>query len=492
MRYGSICSGIGCASVALSELGWRPMFFSEVEDFPSAVLTTRFPDIPNLGDFTKIERGDINGTLDLIIGGTPCQSFSVAGQRSGLDDPRGNLALEYCRLLARLRPRWFIWENVPGVLSSWTGDAPNEVQEVEEWEAVEESDLAQILQGFIEVGYGIAWRTLDAQYFGVPQRRRRVFVVGYLGDWRPAAAVLFERESMCGDPSASTEEGTTVAGLTATGVGVGGADDNQGRGGHLVASLMSHHGRNNPAEDTLIPCLNAGGKAAGSATQQDAENGALIVEGDSAASTPDLPRLRAGCGRGGETAVVVANTLSASTGHHGHSSPRGDGNDNLVVAIHENQRGECTISDTAGSLKTGGGKPGQGYPGIAFHGRQDPDVSGDVTHPLDTDDHSQAVAFQQHGSDVGEAGALRSGHGDVQSGVPFMESEMRVRRLTPRECERLQGLPDDWTAITYRGKPAADGPRYRAIGNGMAVPVVTWIGEGIQIVDALLEKLNEI
>jgi DNA (cytosine-5)-methyltransferase 1 len=185
VRYGSVCSGIEAATVAWHPLGWTPAFFSEIEKFPRAVLQHHYPTVPLDGDFTTI-KGDEYGPIDLLVGGTPCQSFSSAGLRKGLADARGNLALEYLRLVDRTQPRWIVWENVPGVLSSNQG-----------------RDFGSLLGALAELGYGYAWRVLDAQYFGVAQRRRRVFLVGHLEDWRPAAAVLFERESLCGNPPPS-------------------------------------------------------------------------------------------------------------------------------------------------------------------------------------------------------------------------------------------------------------------------------------------------
>jgi len=180
MRYGSVCSGIEAATAAWHPLGWEPAFFSEIEPFPRAVLSHHYPDVPLHGDFTTIQENEY-GPIDLLVGGTPCQSFSVAGLRGGLGDDRGNLALEFLRLADRTRPRWVVWENVPGVLSSNGG-----------------RDFGSILGGLVELGYGFAYRVLDAQYFGVAQRRRRVFVVGCLGDAASAAAVLFERHCLQG------------------------------------------------------------------------------------------------------------------------------------------------------------------------------------------------------------------------------------------------------------------------------------------------------
>lgn len=197
MIYGSVCSGIEAASVAWEPLGWRPSFFSEIEKFPRAVLSHHYPNVPLHGDFTTIKDGDYE-PIDLLVGGTPCQSFSLAGLRKGLDDDRGNLSLQFLLLASRLRPRWLVWENVPGVLSSGGG-----------------RDFGSILGGMAELGYGFCYRVLDSQYirtqrfpFAVPQRRRRVFVIGYLGDWRPAAAALLERKSMSGNtaPSKKAQE----------------------------------------------------------------------------------------------------------------------------------------------------------------------------------------------------------------------------------------------------------------------------------------------
>ena len=191
MKFGSVCSGIEAASVAWDPLGWEAQWFSEIEQFPSAVLAHRFPSVPNLGDMTKIHESEAfnNATIDLLVGGTPCQSFSVAGLRKGLTDPRGNLMLTFLSLAQRKKPRWIVWENVPGVLSSNGG-----------------RDFGTFLSALAECGYGFAYRVLDAQYFGVAQRRRRVFVVGYLGDWRPAAAVLFEYHRLSGNPSESRKK----------------------------------------------------------------------------------------------------------------------------------------------------------------------------------------------------------------------------------------------------------------------------------------------
>ena len=191
MKYISLFSGIEACSAAWHDLGWQPVAFAEFDDFPSAVLAHHYPDVPNLGDVTKVKWNEYKGKAQLIVGGSPCQSFSVAGKRLGMDDPRGNLALHYLEIIRTVQPKWFIYENVPGLLSSDGG-----------------RDFATFLGEVAKCGYGFAYRVLDAQNFGVPQRRRRVFVVGCAdGDWRSAAAVLFERESLCGDSKKGKKEG---------------------------------------------------------------------------------------------------------------------------------------------------------------------------------------------------------------------------------------------------------------------------------------------
>ena len=189
MKYLSVCSGIEAASVAWRPLGWEAVGFSEIERFPNMVLEHHYPDVPNFGDMNEHKEWP-NTNPDVLVGGTPCQSFSVAGLRQGMADPRGNLALVYLAVAERQRPRWLVWENVPGVLSSHGG-----------------RDFGSFLGALAELGYGFAYRVLDAQYFGVPQRRRRVFVVGHLGDWRRAAEVLFEPQSMQGHPPPRRETG---------------------------------------------------------------------------------------------------------------------------------------------------------------------------------------------------------------------------------------------------------------------------------------------
>lgn len=397
MRYLDVCAGISASTVAWRPLGWQAAAYSEIEAAPRAVLAYHYPDTPLHGDFTTI-KGDEYGPVDLLVGGTPCQDFSVAGLRAGLDGDRGNLSLEFLRLADRTRPRWVVWENVPGVLSIDGGRA-----------------FGAILGGLGELGYGFAYRILDAQFFGVPQRRRRVFVVGCLGNWRGAAAVLSERNSLSGNPAPRKSKGTAVAALTSSGVGTCGADDNQAQAGHLVAF--------------------GGGNTAGPidvATAQTAHG--VRMDFDT------------------ETFVIMERGR--------------DGVPNL----------EWRNDGTANAILTPNG--GRGGLGV-----------GAVCTPLAFD----CKASGQNGFGIGPiASTLRSmGHKNSHSnagGHASVQYGSTVRRLTPRECERLQGFPDDYTLVPHRGKPMADGPRYKALGNSMAVPVMAWIGQRIAAVDALMTE----
>ena len=246
MKYLSVCSGIEAATVAWHPLGWEPVAFAEIEGFPSAALKHHYPNIPNYGNIENFREWP-DADVDVLVGGTPCQSFSVAGLRGGLADPRGNLALVFLAIADRYRPRWVVWENVPGVLSSSGG-----------------RDFGSFLGALAQLGYGFAYRVLDAQYFGVPQRRRRVFVVGYFGDWRRAAAVLFEPESVSGNPPPSREARQAVTpSLTARTRGGGGHGTDFYCGGGLIPEIVRqamsskwYKGASGPAGDehhNLIP-----------------------------------------------------------------------------------------------------------------------------------------------------------------------------------------------------------------------------------------------
>ena len=371
MRYGSVCSGVEAATAAWHPLGWSPQWFSEIDKFPSAVLSHHYPNVPNLGDMTQYKDWPINGhPIDLLVGGTPCQSFSVAGLRKGLEDPRGNLMLTYLAMAEQLKPKWIVWENVPGVLSSNGG-----------------KDFGTFLSALGQIGYGFAYRVLDAQYFGVAQRRRRVFVVGYLGDWRRAAAVLFERESLSGHPAPSREAREEVAPTITQG-----------------APFSRTGNQRVEAEAIVAQCLTT---RTGSAYDPTTETLPIAFGAQNSAS------------QGDSVSTEVTPTLDKS------KTPA------VAFAIHPHSIGR---------------KPNAGPQGR---------------------DHLDAEQAYTHDA-RGVAQAVAKGH--------------QVRRLTPIECERLQGFPDNFTQIPWRNKTpenCPDGPRYKAMGNSMAVPVMRWIGERI-------------
>jgi DNA (cytosine-5)-methyltransferase 1 len=396
MKFLSVCSGIEAASVAWHPLGWESVAYSEIEPFPCKVLQHHYPDVPNLGDMTKFKEWP-DADVDVFVGGTPCQSFSVAGLRKGLDDPRGNLMLTYLAIAKRYRPNWLVWENVPGVLSSADG-----------------RDFGSFLGGLAILGYGFAYRVLDAQYFGVAQRRKRVFVVGYLGNWRPAAAVLFERHSLQGHPAPSREKGKRPTASTSTSTSVG--------------SLCARTGQ--------------------SISVQDAAQGHL------------MPIMHS----------EVCPALKARD-HKGPSSD-GDGDGAILVPMQPIALAENTINR----------KPENGGNGDGF-------TDGGPMYTLNaTGVHGVAQPLPFGVSEKPDVGhCLRSGasKADKHESTTYVAQAMAVRRLTPVECERLQGFPDRYTDIQSKGKATPDGPRYKALGNSMAVPVMAWIGKRIQEVDAI-------
>ena len=407
MRYLSVCSGIEAATVAWHPLGWKAVAYSEIERFPSEVLAHHYPNTPNVGDMTKFKEWTNVSDVDLLVGGTPCQSFSVAGLRKGLDDPRGNLMLTYLAIADKYRPRWLVWENVFGVLSSNGG-----------------KDFGVFLGALGELGYGFAYRVLDAQYFGVAQRRRRVFVVGYLGDWRPAAAVLFERHSLSGHPAPSREKREGITPSTESSVDSNGL---QRTVGTLCAD--SHPG---------------------AYSGQDAYTGRLIPSpAFSLQGAGHTSQNSQGSGWNEEVSFTL-NRLDV----HGVVQPVYEmhGQDSRVRELGD----VCTtVSATYG---TGGGNVPVTIQPIGFDVYNQA-LTGDIAKTIDT--------------------------GRDYSRVPNVLQHMAVRRLTAVECERLQGFPDNYTDIKTKNKPTPDGPRYKSLGNSMAVPVMRWIGERIQKVEAL-------
>ena len=450
--YLSVCSGIEAATVAWEPLGWQPWAFAEVEAFPSAVLAHHYPNVPNLGDLTQW-KGWPDATLDVLVGGTPCQSFSVAGLRKGLDDPRGGLLWSYLAVARRYRPRWVVWENVPGVLSIDDGRA-----------------FGTLLGGLVGLGYGVAHRVLDAQYFGLAQRRRRVFVVGCLGDWRRAAAVLFERASLSGHPAPRREAGQDVAGTVTSGAHGSGPAHRQRSGDardKLIVPVVMSSGQANAEirEDGGAPSLTCLHEAP---IVAHAFKSSHFTRGKDGAPSDIAPPLSADADRGDQDTLICAfDARQSDTLIYGDRSGPIDTNGHTigVLAFSAKDHGADAAADLAPTLRAGG------FTGSHANGGVMP-----------------AVAFNLRGREGGampelsDVASLRAASGGSSRSYV---AGMTVRRLTPRECERLQGFPDDYTLIPYRGKPAADGPRYKALGNSMAVPVMRWIGRRMQMVDEL-------
>lgn len=439
MTAATLFSGIGAPEVAMP--GWRWPWHAEIEKFPSAVMAARHPNSINLGDVSAhdfTERAAEIAHPDIIVFGSPCQSYSVAGKRLGLDDPRGNLALVALGIVDRLKPGWFVFENVPGLLSSSEG-----------------RDFGIFLRTVDELGYRGGWASLDAQWFGVAQRRERLFFVGHSGDWRYPAAVLFEPEGLLGNHPPRRETGKAVAPTIASrptgGGGLGtdfdcddgliaGYGGNRTSGPVEVATALQAHagpaGRMDFASETFIamPIHSDAGRRNSSALtpSPDAEGHVRLRDPGIGVGEPGDPMYTLSATQphavafsckdyGADMQEGIAPTMRAM----GHSGSHANAGGQLAVAFNWQGGGEQT---------TLGYDPKSGITG-ALHVGQTP------------------------------AAVIRSG----------------VRRLTPRECERLQGFPDDYTLIEYRKKPAADGPRYKALGNSMAVPVLRWILSRIEL-----------
>ena len=395
-------SGILAPETAMPWVDWK--WCAEIEPFPCSVISGHRPELPNLGDVNAedfAERTGQYGPIDLLVAGAPCQDFSVAGQRAGMDGARGNLSLRFVELVRTIRPRWLLFENVPGLLSSASheapsaGSPPDDLQPGEEriiedsYEADEGSDFGYFLSALLELRYSLSYAVLDAQYFGLAQRRDRVFVVGSLGDWRGPSAVLLDLESLSGNPAPSREAGQRVAPTT------------EGRAGRSGANNFN-------------------------------TSGGLVGPAD--------------VNGGGQIAVAFDTTQVTSKTNRSNPQP------------------------------------------------------GDACHSLTSEGHAPAIAFTERGRDKGRtfesqediAYALcNPGSGGRTHSRQLFTPMMAVRRLTPLECTRLQGFKDDFfDHVLYRGKPPADGPIYKALGNSMAVPVIAWIGKRIAQVDAILSTLE--
>lgn len=451
MRYLSVCSGMEAATVAWHPLGWKPVGFSEIEPFPCAILKHRFPDTSNHGSLTDYAQWPIErGAIDLLVGGTPCQSFSVAGLRKGLEDPRGNLALVFLGLADKLKPRWIVWENVPGVLSSNGG-----------------RDFGSFLGALVQLGYGFAYRVLDAQHFGVPQRRRRVFVVACLGDWRAPAEVLLESDCVRRDPKKGRAKGQGVAAGAEGGVG---ADHPAGcwwDGGQVINNFDLGDTRTTHA--VVEPFV---------WTQNQREEVRILGDKTGALALPGTHQTNyiaeqiAHCSDVAPTVTSSGPPYSRTT--HAVVEPI---DPKIVQASELRLRGQITEKDICPTL-TAGAKQGDTDPlavhPVAFQ-------PGNLRRQAGADPSTET--FPTLKCDAGDQSPHVAGH-----------PPMAVRRLTPVECERLQGFPDNWSRIPWKGKPeedCPDGPRYKAAGNSMAVPVMRWIGARIAAVEARNTSAHE-
>lgn len=421
MKYLSVCSGIEAASVAWEPLGWAPVAFSEIEPFPSAVLAERFPDIPNLGDMTKYHEWNIPA-INLLVGGTPCQAFSVAGKRGSLADDRGNLCLTFCRMADHFKPKWVLWENVPGVLSTpdnafgcflgalCGADAP----------VIPPGGGRKHPNSGVVAGpkRTVAWRVLDAQWHRVPQRRKRVFVlaVAGAGNWASADALLPVGERVPGNLEACRKAWKEAAGNAGSRF-----EGSHWDGGRVHPTLFAHKSGVGMSDQEIFR-----------------QRGAYLV--------PDV-------------APCVTAHWAKGTG-----GPAGDECQNLVVFENHAQDSRVReMGDPMYTLTAGGKTPGVCYDQGVINTRYSAFRYDPIAATL-----TQSCGNATHAS------------------VTLIQRGYVVRRLTPRECERLQGFPDDWTLIPWRGKPAADCPdshRYKAVGNSMAVPVMWYIGRRIQIVE---------
>lgn len=447
MRFGSVCSGIEAASVAWEPLGWQPMWFSEVEPFPSAVLAHHWPHVVNHGDMTKLAEQAANDNVappDVLVGGTPCQAFSVAGARKGLEDERGILTIKYVelaneidakRIAAGDSPAVIVWENVPGVLSD-KGNAFGAFLGLLAGESCELQPPGKRWQnaGFVHGPQRtIAWRVLDAQYFGVAQRRRRVFVVASAATGFDPGAILFEREGVRRDIAPSREAGQEAPRdiancIRASGTGTARIGDQTGQDNVVAPYQKVSH------------CLNAGGMG-----RIDYETESFVVHG-----TQD---------------PIVSDNRA-------HAPGRNNGGENAVLAFSAKDYGGDVTKDLTPTLRVGNSNKSHANSGNWMAGFPIPDKA--------TRYEGKTGIGSGNGVGIGKPSAPSPTltAGDKHS----VGYEMAVRRLTPTECERLQGFPDGWTAIPWRGKPAddcPDGPRYKTIGNSMAVPVMRWIGQRI-------------
>lgn len=402
-RYISLFSGIEAASVAWQPFGWEALAFSEIEKFPSDLLSIRFPSVENKGDIQLVDWRKYHGATDIVIGGSPCQSFSVAGLRRGLLDPRGNLMLSYLRAVREIRPTWTIWENVPGVLSIDGGRA-----------------FATLLKGMEECGFGVAYKVCDAQFHGVAQRRRRVFVVGCAGgQWQRAAAVLFDSESLSWNFKTSREARETLARASGDGAAYAIA-------GNIIGRKDGCGGNGLGIQEEVSYTLTTNDK---------------------------------------HSVAVLPFDTTQITSKSNRSNPKfGDPCHTLLAGAHPPTVFLSSGKDVVGTLCAS-------------------DCKG-VSNQYVNDGKLICIAptFPKRPNQQLATNSTELSYA-LTTGSPPSVCTRCVRRLTPVECERLQGFPDNYTDI-YEKTP--DTPRYKALGNSMAVPVIKWLGRRIATVERIV------
>jgi DNA (cytosine-5)-methyltransferase 1 len=524
MNGATACSGIGAPEEAMPWVSWK--WCAEIEKFPSAVLAERHPESQNLGDMTApdfIERALAFGPLDIFVAGTPCQAFSVAGKRASLDDARGNLTLQIVKVVHAIKPRYFLWENVPGVLSTLDNafgcflgglvGASEAISVPGRWPR----------SGVVNGPIGTAsWRILDAQYFGLAQRRERLFVVFCFGDEADSPEILLEFARMRRDYPPSREAREDITGTLAARTRGGGGP---GTDLDLAGGLQAFGGNNTSGPVDVATACNAHGgpcrhdfesetfiahslRADGfDASEDGTGRGTPLVPVDICESLRSHPRpgsnsvgaitvipiLEAGARTGTSTTDVRAGSGIGSAGDPMYTLQSGKQH---AVAFsckdHGADAGE--LSPTLRSMGHDGSHAnGGGQVAVCFDttqitskaNRSNPQP-GDPCHPVTSAGHAPAVAINFRGREGGSqiemggdvATAVRAAGGS--SSKSHALTTVGVRRLMPSECEALQGFKRGHTDIIYRSKPAADGPRYKAIGNSMAVPCISWIGRRIK------------
>jgi DNA (cytosine-5)-methyltransferase 1 len=481
MKFGSVCSGIEAASVAWHKLGWSASWLAEIEPFPSAVLAHHYPDVPNLGDMTQLPEKILSGEVeapDIFCGGTPCQAFSIAGNRNSLDDARGNLSLTFCEIAnaidsVRTTPAIIFWENVPGVLNTKDNAFGCFLAGL----AGEDGELQPSGKKWTNAGcvFGpkraVAWRVLDAQYFGLAQRRKRVFVVASARDGFNPAEVLFEFDGLRRDTAPSRNKGETVTTNVETNVR---AYNKQRIGEYSTEDVASTCAARDYKDATDLVAYNITFCDA-NGTRKDRPDGGLYVNETNVTNTltnagvgtnvvhpvsygtAHAFKMRGGCDGGGKGYLGQDEKAFTISTHQ-------DQQIFYAASFAQNQLGEVRVGDVFNTLNTNSNASGRNTPMLMTQ-----------TQPTTFKDVSDCLTSAY--------GTKWNGNASADNGSLFALNQMAVRRLTPTECERLQGFPDGYTEIPWRNKLAEDcpdGPRYKALGNSWAVPVVAWIGERIQ------------